>query len=451
MTSFSAAAAAYGCVAVGIHLNNGLYTPAALALIVVGVAAVWFGVRRASHASITETTAIHVLTAAVAILAVAGMSLRPLLYREGVWFAAVAKSVWFLMFAFVLGAGILGEISRRRVFLFVLAAAITVRFLVPLAAPSPRIDVFVFSQESATNLLAGLNPYDTPVSSPYEGEHFGYDIPSYPYPPASLYLQVIGRVFGDVRVASALAEAATALLLLTLAGRSGGRRIAELIALLYLAHPRGPFIVEQAWTEVLALPFFAGALVAAMSERRALAAAAFGFMISIKQSLLFFPIFGALVERRPRYVALAVLAGVLTLVPFLIWDAGKLITNGLLFQFGTPFRPETLTIFAPLADLLSIQPVRGWTIFVGFAAAIAALVACRTLDPVRGCAWSAAAGTLTMFAFGDKAWANYYYFAGGLIVIALAVEAKRIQRVNQEVHSLTASTTVHATSASATT
>ena len=60
MTSFSAAAAAYACVAVGIHLNNGNYTPAALALILVGVAAVWIGVWRARQASISDTAATYV-------------------------------------------------------------------------------------------------------------------------------------------------------------------------------------------------------------------------------------------------------------------------------------------------------------------------------------------------------------------------------------------------------
>lgn len=429
MTALTAAVAAYASLAIAIHFDNGRYTPKALVLILAAVVFIWTGVARARQTSIDRAGAIRVLTLAVIALAIAGMSLRPLTYREGLWFVVLAKAAWFSMIGYVLAAGVVGEAQRRRTFGAVLGAALLLRFLVPAASPSPLIDVFVFSQESAQHLLEGKNPYDTPVTSPYEPGEDRLHLPSYTYPPATLYLQLAGYLFGDVRFASAAAESATVVLLFLLARRAGHARIAELVALLYVAHPRGPFIIEQSWTEVLVLPFFGITLLAATAQRAGVAAAAFGFMLSIKQSLLFFPLFAVLIERRWRYVAIAVLAGFLTLVPFLIWDAERLWTNGLTYHMANAFRPEALTIFAPIWRW--IEPVRGWTLVIGLGSAAGAVLACRSLGPVRGCAWAAAAATITMFALGDKAWANYYYFAGGLVMFAIATESERIQRLNQ--------------------
>ena len=102
-------------------------------------------------------------------------------------------------------------------------AAIMLRLWLPMASPAPIIDVFVQFQESAQNLVNGLNPYKVQVSDVYRGtENFGYTVFGYSYLPANLYLQTLGyALFGDIRYSYVAAELVAAASLYAASRRRG--------------------------------------------------------------------------------------------------------------------------------------------------------------------------------------------------------------------------------------
>src|SRR5262249_365127 len=143
--------------------------------------------------------------------------------------------------------------STRWLFAGCVLLAFVLRALIPWGSPAPIIDVFVMFQESAQHALHGLNPYSTPVSDVYQGsQDFGYHIWGYAYLPTNLYAHVLAyAAFGDVRYGYVVAEAVCVGVLWWLGRHTGQRVVAELVVLLFLFHPRGLFVLEQAWTEPL--------------------------------------------------------------------------------------------------------------------------------------------------------------------------------------------------------
>jgi hypothetical protein len=271
--------------------------------------------------------------------------------------------------------------------------------------------VFVEFQESAAHLLAGLNPYSTAVSDVYRGtQDYGYHLLGYAYMPGNLFVQTAAYALaGDVRYASIVAEVVVALALYAISRPTAGRLTAMLAVLLFLFHPRGLLVIEQAWTEPLVAGGFGLFLWwRAARPRSSWPAGAYGYMLSLKQYLVYFVLHLLMIERRPRAWCTAAAAGLLTLVPFLAWDAASLYTYGVKFQLETPFRPDGLTVVALLYRLC------GFTAGKWLAAVVGLVVAGYTYVRFRraGLAGYLLAVTLTTFSIflaGSQAFCNYYY------------------------------------------
>jgi hypothetical protein len=103
-------------------------------------------------------------------------------------------------------------------------------------------------------------------------------------------------------------------------------------------------------------------------------------------------------------------------VPFALWDAASLWQQGVLFHFRTAYRPEALTVFAPFAAHTDVAPTRVWNIAAGLVATTVTMIACRRMPVLLGYLWVVATTTFAMYLFGSKAYVNYYYFVGGLLL-----------------------------------
>ena len=381
-----AGAFAFVALAGAMVSGNGRYTPLAIVLALGGFGGLTVLARETSssrssdtrprmqarrRAGAAERTWEHVLAVSVLLCLILGLTTPPGAFVQGAAYRVVQAVVNLVLIGAV-GSTFLRRApafrSCRAVFFAAVVAGFGLRLAMPVVSPSPVIDVFVQFQESAQHLLAGLNPYTVPFSDVYHGTRdYGYHTFGYAYLPANLLLQTVAYwLTGDIRYGCIAAEAVVAMALYRIARPAPGRLAPMLVVLLFLFHPRGLFVIEQAWTE----PFIAGAfaLFLWLRDRRpgsVWAAAAYGYMLSLKQYLVYFVLHLFMIERRPKALAAAAATGFLTLVPFLVWNPVSLYTYGVMFQLETPFRPDGLTVVTLLYRLFGFTAGKWLAALVG--------------------------------------------------------------------------------------
>jgi hypothetical protein len=416
-------------LALGMLAGCGLYSPPALILVLLSFACLIAAFTFAWRALPFDRAAPGVVPfAAGLILCLLVSPVDPPGFNIQQPAFDITCRIWSIVFACLVAACYL-PVSRRlargrqAVFVLGVLAAFALRIWMPIASPAPVIDVFALLQESSQHLVQGKNPYATPVSDVYRGEASAlFDTPrTYDYLPANLYLLApVRAVTGDVRYGYVVAEAGIAAALWWLARRRWPRPVAELLPLLFLYHPRSLFVLEQSWTEPLILLFFALFLFQYERGRRTWAAAAYGYMLSLKLYLLYFVFHWLFVERNWRRLLLGSAIATITVLPFLLLDWRSFLA-GTLFVVNTRFRLDSLTIFGYLAPALGLYPPKIWTVGVGAVFAAALLPPLRKMPPLRGYLFAVTITMFAMFVFGSQAFCNYYYFVSGILLFLLAV------------------------------
>lgn len=301
------------------------------------------------------------------------------------------------------------------------------------ASPSPHIDVVVVHKEALNALAHGTSPYVITFQNIYgtgsgfynEAAQVGDRVMfGYPYPPVSLLLAAPGQlVAGDYRYAELAAWIGSA----ALVGYARPTRVAKLAAALLLTQPRGLFVLEQGWTEPVALLMLAAA-VFAMLRSPSLVPWAAGLLVVTKQYLLLAaPLFLRFAIGRNGALSVlaraAFIAAVVTM-PFFLWQPKAFIDSVVVLQTREPFRIDSLSY-------LSWAARHGWgagSFLWAAGAAAAAVVATIALTPnsAGGFAASLALSAFISFAFGSKAFCNYYFFvAGALLSAGAALDGER--------------------------
>jgi hypothetical protein len=117
----------------------------------------------------------------------------------------------------------------------------------------------------------------------------------------------------------------------------------------------------------------------------------------------------------------AACVGLLATVPFAVWHPVSFFDNVVWLQTKEPFRPDSLS-------LLSWAATKGWghgTFVWAVGAASVALAFALVATPNTAAGFSAAVAfsTFVMFAFGSKAFCNYYYFVIGVLCCTAAALA----------------------------
>ena len=423
---------AYVLLLLGMLINSGAYHPAALVLLLAS-----FGFLAAAFASAIRGGArdrrvpgVPVFALAVIVLLVAATTQPVGFYLETPLYETL-HNAWVAVLALgILGAYVLyrGESHtvRRAVFVAAVLTAVFFRVWMPVASPNPIIDVFTVGQEGARNLLAGINPYTVPVSDVYAGA--GLDIQGYTYLPANLYVQSIAHwLTQDVRYAHIVAELVAAFALWRLSRRRWSDSTAELMTLLFLYGTRSLFVIEQSWVDPLILMFFALFLLLRDEHRDMLAAVAYGYMIFLKQYLVFALFQWFIVERRWKRILAGVAVGLLTLLPFALADLRALLFNGVFFNVLIPFREDSLTVFSFLSQTWGLQPPFGLTVVVGAVIAIATAIPQRRIRPIRGYLFAITLTTFGMFLFGTSGFCNWYYLVAGQLIFLLALGGKPLK------------------------
>jgi hypothetical protein len=309
-----------------------------------------------------------------------------------------------------------------------------------LASPEPRIDVWTILQEGAEALTRGENPYAVAFSDPYLP---GQRTEAYVYLPLVLWVTAPFRwLLGEVRVAQLVCEALSFWLLWRLARPADPRnrvaaRQAELFALLFLYHPRALFVLEQSWTEPIAVTLLLG-LLGCLKKRRALAASILaGLFFATKQYLaLLAPLFWlggrALGLAWPRILGglmLAVAVAAAVTLPLALWEPRAFLDDVLWYHLSTPLRDDALTLTTAFYKLSGQEPSGLVSAGLAMGALALGLAAHRRHPSPAGLASAAGLVLLWALLFQKHAFCNYYYLVGATLLAAAALHAAEARRV----------------------
>src|SRR5581483_7573810 len=116
-------------------------------------------------------------------------------------------------------------------------------------------------------------------------------------------------------------------------------------------------------------------------------------------------------------------------VPFFLWDPGAFINTVVLLQTREPFRMDSLSYVSLAARLGWGQATFVWAL--GGAAVGGVFAWRKTPADAFGFAAAVAVTSLALFAFGSKAFCNYYFFVIGALSCAAAAAAARPDEVSQ--------------------
>ncbi len=322
----------------------------------------------------------------------------------------------------------------RRVLLFLFAAGLGAWLI--CASLDPRADVYDVHQQTAQAMLEGRPIYEPGAISVLDTNHHTVVIHTYVYPPLTAYLATLGYALlgHDIRWACLVAQLVAGGLLWLVArdaARSGqsakGAKPedaglapeiwADLVAALLLFYPRGLLVLEKGWTEPLALPFLGGFVLLALRGRPLAASVCLGLLCACKQHLvLYLPFLVLLPGIGSRGLAVAGVAALATLLPYLLRSPLELYRGVFSAIAGGPFRTDALAIPAELYRVGVEVP--SW---VGFGAALVPFAWMRRVPRTLPALLVASCLVFALFyTCGRQAFLNYYYLLDATALFAVA-------------------------------
>jgi hypothetical protein len=427
---------ALSAIALGhaLQINLGFYTPDALWWLTVAFISSAVGIVLHRTTSSVSRISAFVLSA----LLVAGIAwqlyqlyaTRPGLYlRDDARLAVFRAGV--VAQAVCIACGVLNIRPLRRFwFPGLLAASLFLGVWMIRATPDPYIDVVEVHKEAINALVHHRDPYRISFANIYEhaeSQKFynpeavigGRLAQAYPYPPPSLLLAMPGQVlFGDYRYS----ELAFLLGGAGLIGFAYGTLPAMLAASVLLTTPRIWFVVEEGWTEPIGI-FLLALTVVLMRRLPIIGGWVAGIFAMTKQYLGVTALaFIRLMFIRPKlwpWVAFGVIfAAAAVTLPFALWHPNAFMRNVIWLQTREPFRTDSLSYLAWAAAHGLGRGSFLWAVGAGSIAAI--ITTFTTRNTPEGFAASIAWTTFAFFAFGSKAFCNYYFFVIGALCCAIA-------------------------------
>lgn len=450
-----------------LQINNGFYTPTAISLVGAGLVLAWAALlipRWLNRLVPDRDRIVTALLIAGLVAQIAELLTSPFaMYAERPWPSEHAAFIPLVMLAaLAMLAAAVGPARWLRAACIVLLIAFTALARVGYrASPNPRIDVVTVHQAAIKAIAHGRSPYSITFPDIYRGQQDFYPPGAvqngmvnfgYPYPILSLLMTWLGqRVWGDFRYAE-LASLVIGSGAIAAAG--GVTRVSVLAVGLLLFTPRVLFQLEQAWTEPLLVLWFGLALWGWRRQWMRLAMTALALSIAVKQYLIVaaplawlmpdsFPDVGSAFRRtfgspadrgkvrlkpdatvagwmaRLRApIAIGLIAAV-TFVPVLLWDAGGFMRSAVLVQVNEKLRADALSFAVTYMHAYGHEmSALVYVSIVGVALLLAMWRAPRT---PAGFSAALAVVLFTTFAFGKKAFCNYYFFVVVALCAAVAV------------------------------
>lgn len=320
---------------------------------------------------------------------------------------------------------------------FVLVCMIAAFALIIPTSPRPQIDVWTVHEEGAQAFVEGRNPYTHEYTNIYSEELRPYLTPggvTYSYMPGVFMWMSPWKALGlDTRYSQLVTRLCTALILLLIARRVSGRRdfMTYVPALLFITFPLNTFFIVRAWNDDISMMCYALAAYGMVSRRPWALFVASNFLLLHKQHAVFFVpvlIWFAWREWRDRWAWLkGTWVAALVCGGYLIADWRNFLGS----LYGLTFLkfPNIHTVFLERRDPYSLMNYlhlytglkSSWFFLLVLAVMAFFVLRANWRKPdassvLRGMG----AMCLALFAFAPIAFANYYQFALGLILIGYA-------------------------------
>jgi hypothetical protein len=353
---------------------------------------------------------------------------------------------WLMVAAVAAALSVLGAKWLRGLALAVLVVAnIALGIVTFRASPDPAIDVVTVHRAAFDALEDGKSPYSITFPDIYKGSESFYPPGSveggvvqfgYTYPFGTLLMAWPGQVLaGDFRYAE-LAALTFGAVAIAYAGRLTA--VAVLAVALLLFTPRVFFELEQAWNEPLAIPWLGVALLAWRAGWIRTAMIAMALLVSVKQYLvvavplsLLLPAVGSRqsaveggqwavstwIERLRMPIAVGLIAIAFYLPP-LVWDFQGFVRSVLMVQVNENLRLDSLSLAVNYWQLKGRE--MSTLLYGSIVLAALALTLWRAPRTPAGYAAALALVLFTAFAFGKKAFCNYYFFVIATLCAAVA-------------------------------
>lgn len=418
-----------------LQRTDGFYSPAALGLVLAALVSAWAALTAPRQLSAVVPDRDDLVRAlltvallgqlAVILRAPIGMYFaRPLPEQHPGFVPGLAVAAACALAAFTNGRRV-----RQLAAIGLLGAAALLGALTYRGSPEPAIDVVTVHHEGYAALARGESPYSLTFADPYGGTQAFYPPGmvvdgrvqfGFPYPPLSLLMAWPGHLAGDFRWAELAAWLIAAAATLAAARTSA---VAVLAVGVWLFTPRALFSLEQAWTEPLALAWLGAAVWAATRGRVTWAAVLIGLAAATKQYLVLAIPLVHLLDRRGgphpfRTTLIALGAGAAATVPAFLADPPGFFTSVVLVQVREVLRMDALSLAVPYAQ--ATGAALPGVVYGAVVAAATALAAWRAPRGVGGFTAAVAVTLLTTFAFGKKAFCNYYIFVIATLAMAVA-------------------------------
>ncbi|MEM8638741.1 MAG: hypothetical protein AAGG51_08020 [Cyanobacteria bacterium P01_G01_bin.54] len=290
--------------------------------------------------------------------------------------------------------------------------------LVPLATPVPHIDVYHLLNQSAENILQGINPY----SFAYDGIYIGP--PNLVYWPGLLYPALPFKLLGiDVRYAQITSILVTAILF-----RYFNRNNEQHphFFLLFMLMPIGLFVLEQSWYDAFLFPYILLLFEGLKRQSVSLSALGLGYLAASRQWNLFVIIFVLVYLWRNYRTAFffqvcgytALVSSVLFL-PFWLWNFPAFLESTVIQVLSYPPRGDSLSwlsyVFANHNQQLSPFPFMVATIAIGL------VLTWRSRTPDR-LFLVIFTSHLFFLLTSRQAFCNYYYYFSFYLFLFLAAQ-----------------------------
>jgi hypothetical protein len=333
----------------------------------------------------------------------------------------------------------LGGAWGKRWLIVAFAAHVAATSWVVAHSYEPKIDVWLFHQDSAAALLRGENPFAITFKNVYGHKNRFYSdeiqvagrvMFGFPYPPLSLFLYLPSYALtGESRYAHALAYALCGLGM----GFISRGRLATIAAALFLTAPAAFLIIESAWTEPFVLLMLVLVALSAARAPRWLPVA-LGLFFAIKQyNVIFLPLLFLLLprpldwRRSLRFLGVMVLTGAIVSLPLALWNWPAFWNSNVTIQIKQPFRHDAFSYLALIANTRpgNFDPPRWWSM-IPFALLLPtwAILLWRLPRNMTGFVLGVAGTSIVFLFFNRQAFLNYHTFAAGALLLAVAVMEK---------------------------